>query len=201
MEDWCTHSFVGSGTWYVFLFHYKQDNELRFMLTRYWVGLRIVVTCQAILQGWASTIPETLGSRARVSHPRQRNKFDASCVDALIKSLEFRRNSCLPYCSELENAARLLTELWLSLKIGFYWCVNIPWISVKWKIKAFVGKDVTENVIKVEGTSAYEIWEKVFTADVVKHIVLQTNLYANRDNNPRIILLSGYHTVPEERHY
>ena len=48
-----------------------------------------------------------------------------------------------------------------------------------------------------------------------KYIVLQTNLYANRDENNEkfkvlecemqkflgIILLSGYHTVPEEQQY
>ena len=50
---------------------------------------------------------------------------------------------------------------------------------------------------------------------MLKHIVLQTNLYANRDKNNKkfkvlecemqkflgIILLSGYHTVPEEQQY
>lgn len=77
-------------------------------------------------------------------------------------------------------------------------------------------KDITEKVMEVEGKSVYEIWETIFTPDIVKHIALQTNLFAKRDNNnPNfhvsekkqilnilgIQLLSGYHTLPEEHHY
>ena len=75
-------------------------------------------------------------------------------------------------------------------------------------------KDITEKVMEVEGKSVYEIWETIFTPDIVKHIALQTNLYAKRDNNNQtfmfhvqilnvlgIQLLSGYHTLPEEHHY
>lgn len=76
-------------------------------------------------------------------------------------------------------------------------------------------KDITETVMEMEGKSVYEIWEKIFTPEMLKHIVLETNRYANREcNNPNfrvsekdirnflgIVLLSGYHTLPEEHHY
>ena len=76
-------------------------------------------------------------------------------------------------------------------------------------------KDITEKVIELEEKSVYEIWETIFTPDIMKHIAFQTHLYAKRDNNnPNfhvsekqilnvlgILLLSGYHTLPEEHHY
>ena len=39
-------------------------------------------------------------------------------------------------------------------------------------------KNITEKFMEVEGKSVHEIWETVFTPDIVKHIALQTNLYA-----------------------
>ena len=63
--------------------------------------------------------------------------------------------------------------------------------------------------------SPYEIWNLVFSSSMLEHIAVQTNLYARRDQNDSnfyasvqdiqnllgILLLSGYHTLPEEHHY
>ena len=63
--------------------------------------------------------------------------------------------------------------------------------------------------------SPYEIWEALFTPNILQHIISETNRYANRDKNQPnfcvsedemrqflgIIFISGYHTVPEESDY
>ena len=74
---------------------------------------------------------------------------------------------------------------------------------------------IDQKLEKLKGKTPYEIWKSIFSTEMLKHIVLQTNLYANRDKNNEkfkvleckmqkfleIILLSGYHTVPEEQQY
>ncbi|XP_045135445.1 piggyBac transposable element-derived protein 3-like [Portunus trituberculatus] len=63
--------------------------------------------------------------------------------------------------------------------------------------------------------SPYQLWGLIFSSSILDTIVDQTNLYARRDKNQPnfsanhdeirtflgIILLSGYHRLPEERHY
>ena len=67
----------------------------------------------------------------------------------------------------------------------------------------------------LEEYSSYQVWKKLFSEDILEHIVLQTNLYSNRDqNNPHfmvsteemrsffeVLLLTGYYSLPEEHHY
>ena len=74
---------------------------------------------------------------------------------------------------------------------------------------------IDQKLEELEGKTPYEIWKSIFSTEMLKHIVLQTNLYANRDKNNEkfkvlecemqkflgIILLSGYHTVSEEQQY
>ena len=74
---------------------------------------------------------------------------------------------------------------------------------------------IDQKLEEFEGNTPYEIWKSIFSTEMLKYIVLQTNLYANRDKNNEkfkvsecemqkflgIILLSGYHTVPEEQQY
>ena len=74
---------------------------------------------------------------------------------------------------------------------------------------------IDQKLEELEGKTPYEIWKSIFSTEMLKYIVLQTNLYANRDKNNEkfkvlecemqkflgVILLSGYHTVPEEQQY
>ena len=76
-------------------------------------------------------------------------------------------------------------------------------------------ENINEKLELHEGKTPYEVWQSVFSNEILKHIVSQTNLFANRDkNNDKFIvseiemqkilgifLLSGYHTVPEEKQY
>jgi len=75
--------------------------------------------------------------------------------------------------------------------------------------------NVAENILVLDGSTPYQTWEKIFSCSMLNHIVLQTNLYAQRDkNSPNfslsggdvrkflgIILLSGYHSLPQEQYY
>ena len=93
---------------------------------------------------------------------------------------------------------------------------------ITWKKSATFSKPmqvgnavIDQKLEELEGKTPYEIWKSIFSTEMLKHIVLQTNLYANRDKNNEkfkvlecemqkflgIILLSGYHTVPEEQQY
>lgn len=74
---------------------------------------------------------------------------------------------------------------------------------------------IDQKLEKLEGMTPYEIWKLIFSTEMLQHIVFQTNLYANRDKNVEkfiilehemeqflgIILLSGYHLVPQEKLY
>ena len=74
---------------------------------------------------------------------------------------------------------------------------------------------IDQKLEELEGKTPYEIWKSIFSTEMLKYIVFQTNLYANRNKNNKkfkvlecemqkcfgIILLSGYHTVPEEQQY
>ena len=67
----------------------------------------------------------------------------------------------------------------------------------------------------MEGYSPYQVWKNMFSKVILEHIVLQTNLYSNRDqSNPHfmvstkemwsflgVLLRTGYHSLPEEHHY
>ena len=91
---------------------------------------------------------------------------------------------------------------------------------ITWKKSATFSKSmqvgnavIDQKLEELEGKT--RIWKSIFSTEMLKHIVLQTNLYANRDKNNEkfkalecetqkflgIILLSGYHTVPEEQQY
>ena len=93
---------------------------------------------------------------------------------------------------------------------------------ITWKKSATFSKPmqvgnavIDQKLEELEGKTPYEIWKSIFSTEMLKHIVLQTNLYANRDKNNEkfkvlecemqkflgIILLSGYHTVPEEQRH
>lgn len=68
---------------------------------------------------------------------------------------------------------------------------------------------------KLKDMTPYRLWKTIFNNEVLDLLVSQTNLYANREKNNRqfqvtrqemkvfvgIILFSGYHSVPHERHY
>ena len=92
----------------------------------------------------------------------------------------------------------------------------------KWKTSVSLDKGFspsrsnrTENILLLDGSTPYQKWEKIFSSKILGHVVLQTNLYAQRDkNSPNffasdgdvrkflgIILLSGYHSLPQEQHY
>ena len=92
----------------------------------------------------------------------------------------------------------------------------------KWTISATIEKPlkseepmISEYFVDELETSPIEIWNKIFSTDIVMMLVHQTNLYANRDQNNQkfevdkremlrflgILLLSGYHTLPHENHY
>ena len=92
----------------------------------------------------------------------------------------------------------------------------------KWKTSVSLDKGFspsrsnrTENILLLDGSTPYQKWEKIFSCKILGHVVLQTNLYAQRDkNSPNffasdgdvrkflgIILLSGYHSLPQEQHY
>ena len=63
--------------------------------------------------------------------------------------------------------------------------------------------------------SPFTLWQEIFSDAMADMIVSQSNLYANWDKNNQqfaidridlarfvgVILLSGYHCLPEERHY
>ena len=92
----------------------------------------------------------------------------------------------------------------------------------KWKRTSGFAKDFQqvepnfrENLSDLEGYSRYQVQKNLFSEDILEHIVLQTNLYSNRDqNNPYfmvstkemqsflgVLLLTGYPSLPEEHHY
>ena len=94
--------------------------------------------------------------------------------------------------------------------------------DVIWKKSATFSKPmeignavIDEKLNELEGKIPYEIWKSIFTTEMLQHVVLQNNPFANRDKNVEkfkviecemenflgIILLSGYHTVPQEQHY
>ena len=72
-----------------------------------------------------------------------------------------------------------------------------------------------DRILNLDGSSLFEIWRILFTEEMIEQIVCQTNLYGNRDkNNPNFfvtgeeirkilgnLLISGYHSLPEENHY
>ena len=73
-----------------------------------------------------------------------------------------------------------------------------------------------ENLSDLEEYSPYQVWKNLFSEDILEHIVLQTNLYSNRDqNNPHfmvstkkirwsflgVLLLTGYYSLPEKHYY
>ena len=74
---------------------------------------------------------------------------------------------------------------------------------------------VDQKLKEFEEKTPYEIWKSIFLTEILKDIVLQTNLYANKDKNNKnfkvleyemqkfleIILLSGYHIAPEEQQH
>ncbi|KRZ80684.1 PiggyBac transposable element-derived protein 3 [Trichinella papuae] len=72
-----------------------------------------------------------------------------------------------------------------------------------------------ENLQHLASLTPLAVWSKVFTDEMIDHITFQSNLYAHRECNNRaftvsqheirqfigLILLSGYHCLPEARHY
>ena len=92
----------------------------------------------------------------------------------------------------------------------------------RWK-KSLVSKELfkrekpnfTENLSDLEGNSCHQMWKNLFSEDILEHIVLQTNLYSNRDRNTphftasnkemrpflEVVLLTGNHSLQEEHHY
>ena len=67
-------------------------------------------------------------------------------------------------------------------------------------------------ILNLDGNSPFEIWRFLFAEEMINQIVCQTNLYGNRDPNfyvtieeirkiLGILLLSWYHSLPEEHHY
>ena len=68
---------------------------------------------------------------------------------------------------------------------------------------------------ELSGKSPFELWKIFFTEDLMKTIVVQTNLYANRGKNEDhfcfekeellnflvVLSLSGYHSLPGEQHH
>ena len=74
---------------------------------------------------------------------------------------------------------------------------------------------IDQKLQKIVTMTPYEIWRLIFSTEMLQHIVFQTNLYANRDKNVEkfiilehemeqflgIILLSGYHIIPQEKLY
>ena len=61
---------------------------------------------------------------------------------------------------------------------------------ITWKKSATFSKPmqvgnaiIDQKLEELEGKTPYEIWKSIFSTEMLKHIVLQTNLYANRDKN------------------
>ena len=73
----------------------------------------------------------------------------------------------------------------------------------------------SEDLLHLDNISPFKVWHHFFTEDMIEYIVRNTNLYANRDCNNRkfvvsaievrvflgILLLSGYHTLPQTSNY
>ncbi|KRY87974.1 hypothetical protein T4D_12824 [Trichinella pseudospiralis] len=74
---------------------------------------------------------------------------------------------------------------------------------------------LNEHLHGLSGLSPIGIWKKFISDDIVQHIMVQTNFYAERDCNDKsfhaptkdilnflgLLLLSGYHCLPEAKHY
>ena len=70
-------------------------------------------------------------------------------------------------------------------------------------------------ILNLDGSSPFEIRKFLFTEEMIEQIVCQTNLCRNQDKNNSnfyvtdeefrkilgILLLSGYHSLPEKHHY
>ena len=73
----------------------------------------------------------------------------------------------------------------------------------------------SEDLLHLDNISPFKVWHHFFTEDMIEYIARNTNLYANRDCNNRkfvvsaievrmflgILLLSGYHTLPQTSNY
>ena len=72
-----------------------------------------------------------------------------------------------------------------------------------------------DRILNLGDSSPFEIWRFLFTEEMINQIICQTNLYGCREKNNfnfyvtgeeirkiiGIILLSKYHSLPEEYHY
>ena len=140
-------------------------------------------------------------------------------------------------CEEITNDSEEIfepaREMEVEKEIYSNWCDDEPEVVPprtkrsrqdlpKWKKNDMLDRDfspfeinLTERVLLLNDSSPSQIWEKIFSCDMLNHIVTQSNLYASRDkNNPNflvsngdmrkfmgILLLSGYHSLPHEQHY
>ena len=73
----------------------------------------------------------------------------------------------------------------------------------------------SERVMELAEKTPFQIWKEIFSDSLIEHVRDQTNLHAQRDHNCAtfnctkkeveqflgILLLSGYHTLPETKHY
>ena len=92
----------------------------------------------------------------------------------------------------------------------------------EWKRTSSFAKDFQqvepnfkENLSDLEEYSPNQVWKNLFSEDILEHIVLQTNLYSNRDQNNLhfvvsteemrsffgMFLLTSYLILPEEHLY
>ena len=91
------------------------------------------------------------------------------------------------------------------------------WKRVSGFGKAFQWEEPSfrESLSDLEENSPYQVWKNSFFEAILEHIVLQTNLYSNRDQNKPhfmestnetwsllgVLLLTGYHNLPKEHYY
>ena len=91
----------------------------------------------------------------------------------------------------------------------------------RWKKTSEFDSTIPSTVITpsedlhLDNISPFKVWQHFFTEDMIEYIVRNTNLYANRDLNNitfvvsarevrvflGILLLSGYHTLPQMSNY
>ena len=145
-----------------------------------------------------------------------------------------QESDCEEITNDPEEIFEPAAEMEVEEEIYSDWCDDEPEVTLpprtkrsrqdlpQWKKNDTLDRDfspfeinLTERVLLLDGSSPYQIWEKIFSCDILNHIVTQTNLYPSRDKNNinfsvsngamrkfmGILLLTGYHSLPHEQHY
>ena len=110
-----------------------------------------------------------------------------------------KKSDCEDVISNTEEMFVLVGKIKIEKKIDSGNELEVPLSLPKKKSKKYVPKwkksisldkifpssrsNRTENILGLNGSTSYQTYEKIFSSKVLDHVVLQANLYAQRDKN------------------